>query len=1093
MVHQVSVLHVDDEPNFAEMVGEFLTRESDQIVVETAHNADDALDLLHQQQFDCVVSDYDMPGQNGIELLETIRSEFPDFPFILYTGKGSEEIASEAISAGVTDYLQKGAGTSQYTVLANRILNAVEQHQANLDLEDREKRLSIFIDQSPLGVVEWNEDFEFVRINDQAEKILGYSESELAGHTWEKIVPESDIEDVETTVSSLLENQGGFHNINENVRKDGKRITCEWHNRVVTDQDGTIVAIFSKFQDITARKERELKLDRQRAILKAQRDSVLNGQLLVDETGQIVSYNEQFVEMWGIPEEIVESRDEAAALDYAMEKLANPEEFKEKVQYLYDHIEETSRDEIELADGRTFDRYTTPLIGDDGAYFGRLWTFRDITVRKEREQELKRQRDLLEHTEQLAGTGGWEADVQTGRQRWTDGTYAIHDLNPEGDFDPTVDAGISFYHPDDRPAIERAVERCMELGEPFEVQLRLITAEDNLRWIRASGEAIDEDGEIVRIRGAIQDITELKEDEQEIDRLNELHGTVLANIRDAVLLTDDEGRFTYVCPNVEYIFGYDRDDVIEFGNIERLLGERPVQPDELAEQGEIHNIETTIENQAGQRRQLLATVTAVDIGGGSQLYSIRDVTDQAESDQAYQKLSRRHKLALEATDTGVWEWNMETNEVAWSEALERLVGIEPGTFEGTFEAYAEHLHSKSTATIEEGIDQALESNGQFDEEFRMVRSDGEVIWVHGRGEVFTDDDGSARMLGITSDITEMKEREQVLQEEQHFIDIALNTLADIFYVLSLDGEFLRWNDELPRVTRYSDAEIKEMNPAEFFEGADIKRVQAFFEEIIENGEAVVEAELVTKDGTAIPYSSRGRRIRDPDGELVGIAGISRDISARKKHEQRLQQQKERLEEFARIVSHDLRNPLAVAAGRLELVREEYESDDIDAIARALERMNVLIEDLLTLAREGESVQDVEQVALDTLARECWQTVEQENAILDIQSDRVLTADRSRLRQVIENLLRNAIEHGGEDVSIRLGGLDDGFYLEDDGPGIPESGRAAVFEAGLSTRHDGTGYGLSIVKEIVEAHGWDIQVTEGSDGGARFEITGVEET
>ena len=101
------------------------------------------------------------------------------------------------------------------------------------------------------------------------------------------------------------------------------------------------------------------------------------------------------------------------------------------------------------------------------------------------------------------------------------------------------------------------------------------------------------------------------------------------------------------------------------------------------------------------------------------------------------------------------------------------------------------------------------------------------------------------------------------------------------------------------------------------------------------------------------------------------------------------------------------------------------------------------------------------------------------------------ADYDRLCQLLENLFRNAIEHGGEDVTVRVGVLDDGFYIEDDGPGISEDVQEEVFDVGYSTSPDGTGFGLSIVKEITEAHGWKIAITEGTADGARFEITGVE--
>ena len=208
----------------------------------------------------------------------------------------------------------------------------------------------------------------------------------------------------------------------------------------------------------------------------------------------------------------------------------------------------------------------------------------------------------------------------------------------------------------------------------------------------------------------------------------------------------------------------------------------------------------------------------------------------------------------------------------------------------------------------------------------------------------------------------------------------------------------------------------------------------------------------------------------------------------------LQRERDRLEEFASVVSHDLRNPLQTATGRAGLLAEEIESEHIPPLERALSRMEVLIEDLLTLAREGMEVEDVEAVDLGALAEQAWGTTDPDVAALRVDPDRLsIRADESRLRQLLENLFRNSIEHGGDDVTVSLGPLPDrrGFYVADDGPGIPAGKREEVFDAGYTTSESGTGFGLSIVSEIAAAHGWTVSVTDADNGGARFEFDGVE--
>lgn len=225
--------------------------------------------------------------------------------------------------------------------------------------------------------------------------------------------------------------------------------------------------------------------------------------------------------------------------------------------------------------------------------------------------------------------------------------------------------------------------------------------------------------------------------------------------------------------------------------------------------------------------------------------------------------------------------------------------------------------------------------------------------------------------------------------------------------------------------------------------------------------------------------------------MIRTAELTERTRELKEREQHLERQNERLEEFANVVSHDLRNPLDVATGRLELARDDCDSDHLSHVESAHERMDALITDLLTLAQQGQTPADPTVIRLPDLIESCRQNVQTKGATIRIETDSSIRAEESRLGQLFENLLRNAVEHGGSDVTITVGDLDDGFYIEDDGPGIPSDERDAVFRTGHSTSEHGTGFGLSIVTQVVEAHGWNIQVTEGTTGGARFEITGVE--
>ena len=574
----IRVLHVDDEPDFAELTADFLKREDDRFTIETAMSASEGVESLSQGDFDCIISDYDMPGQNGIEFLKSVRKEAPDLPFVLFTGKGSEEVASEAISAGVTDYLQKESSTDQYTVLANRLRNAVQRYRAEQDRKRQRKA----IETAQEGISILNEDGEFIYVNQAYADIYGYEPDEMNGKDWELIYLDDEVAVAQNVILPTVAEEGYWSGETTGLRADGTTFP----------EDHTV----------------------------AQTDS-----------GELIC------------------------------------------------------------------------------------SVRDRSAEQEQETELARFRTLVE------------------------------------------------------------------------------------------------------------------------------------TINDPVYVLDEAGQFEYVNDAFVEMVGYSR---------ETILGAPPA---------------------------LIKSAEAVDCA--------------------------------------------ETN-------LGRL----------------------------------LSSEGPDSVQF--------------------------------------------------------------------------------------------------------------------------EIEVQPKQGGSIPCEDH-MGVLPYEGECFeGSVGILRDITERKERERKLKRRNQRLDEFASVVSHDLQNPLSVAAGSIDLAKEEWNSEHLECTEHALDRMEDLIEDLLALARGDEAVTDPKPVDLAEIAQTCWKNVETTDATLVTEVDKTVYADESRLMQLLENLSGNAVEHGGSEVTVTVGNLDDGFYIEDDGCGIPDDEYDDVFTPGYSDSDDGTGFGLSIVDQIVAAHGWEIRLTEGTSGGTRFEITGV---
>jgi PAS domain S-box-containing protein len=595
-------------------VAESLVADRENWAVETVRAVETVKERHSPTEFDCFVTEYDLPGGNGLDLLEWVRGADPDLPVILHARAGSEAVASEAISAGVTDYLREDDEERLRLVLQRRVENAVKQYRLEQELAESRQRLSLFVEQSPLGVIEWNRDGKAVRVNTAAREILGYDNAELLGEHWETIIADEEVPTVRNRLAELDTDGTGFRHVNENVTRDGERIVCEWHNQVVTDENGEVIGSYSQFQEVTDREFR-----------------------------------------------------------------------KEAIANLHDIVDELAACESRQA--------------------------------------------VLEQTVDAAGRV------------------------------------LEF----DRAAV--AVE----------------------------------DGGLLEVRAMSNELA----------------------LQDHPTLPADEG-----------------------------IAGKTYQ----------------------QERAIL-------------------VEDVAESDEAKpQSGDMRSALSVPVHDIGVFQ------------AVETV----PGAFD------------------------------------------------------------------------------------------------------------------------QQDLELAKL--------------------------------LVQHTETALERLARERELRD---------------------------QNERLEQFTDVVSHDLRNPLQVASNWLELAREDCDSEYLDNIEQAHDRMSMLLEQLLRLAKDGDEAVDTENIDIDTCSDRCWQNVDTGEATLVVDVTATLDAERSRFQQLLENLFRNAVEHGQRDGVVTVGALDDGFFVADDGPGIPVDERESVFETGYSTDGQGTGFGLSIVEEVVEAHGWTVSVTDSESGGARFEITGVD--
>ena len=600
--------------------------------------------------------------------------------------------------------------------------------------------------------------------------------------------------------------------------------------------------------------------------------------------------------------------------------------------------------------------------------------------------------------------------------------------------------------------------------------------------------------------------------------------TALDRVPEGVVLLDDDRRCTYVNRPAADLFERDR---------KGLLGER-LDGDALGDAGELADCVAAALD-GGERaaewrdaeRDRWVEVRTHPVGGGAAVH-VADVTER----EHLRRQQYRFRRGQEIVDAGTWEYDPRDGTVEWSDGVRDIHGVDE-EYEPTLSRTIGFYHPDDRETIREAVERAVDDGEGYDLRLRIAREDGTQRHVRTVGDPVVEDGRVVHVHGVIGDVTGRVERERVL-DELHDVGLDMQDCATV--------------EAVAQRTVDAAAEVLDLDQSVFFlEDGGVLRVVAVPEELpmdvtmtmsvdeglagetFRTGESrlvadtheydAVDGEPRYRSAISVPAGDHGNfqavasdrdNFDESDFEFAELL-VDRARSAldRVERERELRRENDRLEEFASIVSHDIRNPLEVATGRMTLLQREIDSEHVDETVAALDRMAEIVDDTLTLARYGTAVGETEPVSIPAVVRRCWNTVETGDARLEIDDDLVVRADDDRLRHLLENLFRNGVEHGTDDrardddgegddendppVTVRVGRSpeEDVLYVEDDGPGIPPAERETVFELGYSSADDGTGFGLTIVDSIAEAHGWDARVVEGRDGGARFEFTGVE--
>jgi PAS domain S-box-containing protein len=484
-----------------------------------------------------------------------------------------------------------------------------------------------------------------------------------------------------------------------------------------------------------------------------------------------------------------------------------------------------------------------------------------------------------------------------------------------------------------------------------------------------------------------------------------------------------------------------------------------------------------------------------DAEAGTQIVGVaRDITEQKEREQELQRIHRRFETVMETMSAAVFLKDTDGSYRMMNQACRELFNVADRDIVGLTD---DDLLPPDVAEKARTDDrQVIEDDKTVEIEETVPTAAGNTVRLTRKSPVHNDDGEIVALCGVSTDITEQKRHEQELQRLKERFELAVEGASLGVWDWNITTDAVEFNEQWAEMLGYSPDEL------EFsFDTWERLVHPDDFQSVTDALEAHVDGDtdmydhairMQTKGGDWKWIRTVGRVVdRNGEGNATRAAGVHIDINDRKQAKQNLKRQNSRLNEFASVVSHDLRNPLSVAQARATILQQR-DGDELQEhlapLVTALERMESIIEDTLTLARQGETVGEMSTISATDLTGNCWAGVETAEATLELEDEFTIRGDRDRLRHVFENLFRNAVEHGGEDVTVRVGRAGETcVYVEDDGPGIPPSDRDTVFEPGHTSTTGGTGFGLTIVKRIAEAHGWEVTVTDGRDGGARFEF------
>nr|WP_319375860.1 PAS domain S-box protein [uncultured Methanoregula sp.] len=1096
-----SVLYVDDEPDLLDLCKIFLERDG-RIHLDTLPSAPAALDLLKSRMYDAIISDYQMPEMDGIAFLKAVRQEHGSIPFILFTGRGREEVVIQALNEGADFYLQKGGDPkSQFAELVHKIRMAVDRKHAEEALRVNADRLSMAQEIGQAGSWEFDFATRTIWATEQAYRLFGFTRP--AG-----TIP---YDMIEATFADREMLRGVF----TDIIQSGKPYDIEYainpadgsprkiiHSvaRCIYDDQGHLVRLFGVMQDITEKKRREKELGEKEAMLNAaQRVARLGIWDLDLATNRIFWSDELFRILGREPGSFVPDVDTLFC-------FIHPDDREMVVSEVRDAVSEQKPFEIVfrvvLPDG------TCRFIRDQGEpQFDAanrpvriVGTALDITDQKLIELRLleseEKHRLLLDEASDPIFSISRDGTYQYVNRAFADGVGRSRDA--------ITGRKIFDVFPKDE-----AVKRFSVLNDVFATGIQkvfevLVPRSTGDRYYLTTVTPIkDNAGAVLTVICSSKDITDRRNAEEELRKSEEKFRSLVERANDIVFSLVRPGVFTYVSPNWTNLLGHAVEDVVG-KNLDSFVcpGDLPACREIFSRistsGGNQYSIEYRIRHKNGTWRWHTSNISLVRDPGGNVISLMgiaRDITERKEAEESLRASEERYRNLVDTVRDVIWQTTPGLQFTYISRYAENVIGYTPDEivgktlFDFLTPSSAEFVRQKLSLRLSGGA--ALSSDRQI-YNVEMLTKDGRRIWIEvSTGPLFDPQTGAITgFQGISRDISERRHAEAALADRLVFQQTLIESIPYPVFIKDAAGRFVGCNRAYERVFGTTRDYLLGKTVLDLAYLAPEERTRFQDEDmavIKQAGRMSYELPILYADGQIHQtlYSVDGFRLAS--GSPGGLIGMLVDITGRKQMEDALKQANRQLGLLTSITRHDINNKITAILGYLDLAEMEGAGHAPGEYVEKLKSLTQAIRSQIEFTKIYQDLgnQDPQWQEIDALLPRSNLPGQIEFSA-SVQGIEVFCDPM--LPKVFFNLLDNSLRHGERvtRISVTASPTHDGLTLvwEDNGTGIEPGLKERIFDRGFGKN---TGLGLFLVREILAPTRITIRETGIFGTGARFEI------